>query len=60
MSPSAILKRNLASERTSKLAKLEVPAGFEPANIGFADRPLGPLGHGTPLEIFNPKQGLGR
>ena len=32
---------------------LEVPAGFEPANNGFADRPLGPLGHGTSgLELY--------
>ena len=29
------------------LAGLEVPSGFEPLNIGFADRPLRPLGHGT-------------
>ncbi len=27
---------------------MEVPGGFEPPNNGFADRPLGPLGHGTP------------
>lgn len=27
--------------------ELEVPSGFEPLNIGFADRPLRPLGHGT-------------
>ena len=26
---------------------MEVPSGFEPLNIGFADRPLRPLGHGT-------------
>ncbi len=30
--------------------KLEVPGGFEPPNNGFADRPLRPLGHGTPKE----------
>ena len=29
---------------------MEVPSGFEPLNNGFADRPLGPLGHGTPME----------
>ena len=28
--------------------RLEVPGGFEPPNNGFADRPLRPLGHGTP------------
>jgi uracil-DNA glycosylase family protein len=32
------------------LQDLEVPSGFEPLNIGFADRPLGPLGHGTSAE----------
>jgi hypothetical protein len=30
---------------------LEVPGGFEPPNNGFADRPLRPLGHGTPFGI---------
>jgi hypothetical protein len=30
---------------------MEVPSGFEPLNNGFADRPLGPLGHGTPNGI---------
>ena len=31
---------------------MEVPGGFEPPNNGFADRPLGPLGHGTPSDFL--------
>ena len=34
-------RRSLELER----GKLDTTAGFEPANIGFAGRPLGPLGH---------------
>lgn len=30
---------------------MEVPVGFEPTNNGFAVRPLGPLGHGTPRKF---------
>jgi hypothetical protein len=39
----------LNGEHVGSLAegKVEVPSGFEPLNIGFADRPLRPLGHGT-------------
>ncbi len=33
---------------------MEVPGGFEPPNNGFADRPLGPLGHGTNQSDYSP------
>lgn len=33
---------------------MEVPGGFEPPNNGFADRPLGPLGHGTNQTDYSP------
>lgn len=33
----------------AELKGLEVSGGFEPPNNGFADRPLGPLGHDTSL-----------
>ena len=41
-------------------SKLEVRAGFEPANNGFADHPLGPLGYRTVDGIiaYNPAMDL--
>ena len=46
----------MSSVRNRDIEKdLEVPGGFEPPNNGFADRPLGPLGHGTfRLPHYNP------
>jgi hypothetical protein len=32
--------------------RLEVAAGFEPANNGFANRPLRPLGYATLMKGF--------
>lgn len=37
----------LLSSNLLRSKRMEVPSGFEPLNIGFADRPLRPLGHGT-------------